>query len=172
MQADLDAIDRKILRLLQEDGAQTNLVLAERVGLTPAPTFERVRRLERDGYIRRYVALADQKKLGKPVTAFVSVILESHKLRTAVDFQKFVNALPEVLECHHIAGDEDFLLKVVAASPEEYEAFVLGKLTRVGGIEKVKTTFVLSSSKLETAIPVAEPPAAPSPARRRGRARR
>jgi Transcriptional regulators len=71
-----------------------------------------------------------------------------------LDFMHAMQKLPEVLECHHIAGDEDFLLKVVAASPAEYEGFVLEKLTKVAGIEKVKTTFVLSSSKIETAVPV------------------
>jgi Lrp/AsnC family leucine-responsive transcriptional regulator len=95
--------------------------------------------------------------VGRPVTAFVSVILESHKLDNSVRFREAVAALPEVLECHHIAGEEDFLLKVVAASPEDYERFVLERLTDVGGIEKVKTTFVLSSPKVETAIPIDEP---------------
>jgi Lrp/AsnC family leucine-responsive transcriptional regulator len=84
----------------------------------------------------------------------VSVILESHKRKTTMDFMAHISKLPEVLECHHIAGDEDFLLKVVAASPGDYEKFVLEKLTKIEGIEKVKTTFVLSSSKLETAIPI------------------
>jgi len=100
------------------------------------------------------VALVDQTRLGRPVTAFVSVILESHKRKTSLDFIRAVQKLPEVLECHHIAEDEDFLLKVVAAHPADYEAFVLEKLTKIEGIEKVKTTFVLSSSKMETAIPI------------------
>lgn len=152
----LDSIDLEILKILQEDGRIANFELAKRVGLTPAPTLARVKKLETSGYIRRYVALADQTKLGMAVTAFVSVILESHKKKTTLDFVKAVQNLPEVLECHHIAGEEDFLLKVVAASPGEYERFVLDKLTKIEGIEKVKTTFVLSSSKLETAIPVQE----------------
>jgi len=150
----LDAIDRSILRILQEDGGITNTELAERVGLTAAPTLERVRKLEREGYIRKYVALADQAKLGKPVTAFVAVIMKSHGQPTDVSFRRAVGKLPEVLECHHIAGEEDYLLKVVTASPADYERFVLGRLLKVPAIEKVKTTFVLSSSKLETKIPV------------------
>jgi len=150
----LDAVDRKILTLLQKDGRITNAELARRIGLTPAPTLARVAKLERAGYIRRYVAIADQGRLGLPVTAFVSVILQSHKKKTSEDFRASVERLPEILECHHIAGEEDFLLKVVAASPGDYERFVLEKLTQISGIEKVKTTFVLSSSKLETAIPV------------------
>ena len=150
----LDAIDRSILRILQEDGGITNTELAERVGLTAPPTLERVRKLEREGYIRKYVALADQAKLGKPVTAFVAVIMKSHGQPTDVSFRRAVGKLPEVLECHHIAGEEDYLLKVVTASPADYERFVLGRLRKVPAIEKVKTTFVLSSSKLETKIPV------------------
>jgi Lrp/AsnC family leucine-responsive transcriptional regulator len=150
----LDEVDLRILEILQREGRITNFDLAKKIGLTPAPTLARVKKLESSGYIRRYVALVEQAKLGMSVTAFVHVILESHKKKTTFDFVKAVEAMPEVLECHHIAGDEDFLLKVVASSPAEYELFVLEKLTKVEGIEKVKTTFVLSSSKLETAIPV------------------
>lgn len=154
MATTLDSRDRRILAILQKDGRLTNAALAQRIGLTPAPTLARVDKLERAGYIRRYAAILDQTKLGLPVTAFVSVILQSHKRKTSEDFRAAVHRLPEVLECHHIAGEEDFLLKVVAASPGDYEAFVLEKLTKIPGIEKVKTTFVLSSPKLETAIPV------------------
>ncbi len=150
----LDEVDLRILEILQRDGRITNFELAKRIGLTPAPTLARVKKLEIAGYIRRYAALLDQDRLGMPVTAFVQVNLESHKKKTTMDFVKAVEGMPEVLECHHIAGDEDFLLKVVAANPGEYEKFVLEKLTKVEGIEKVKTIFVLSSSKLETAIPV------------------
>jgi Lrp/AsnC family leucine-responsive transcriptional regulator len=150
----LDKVDYRILDILQREGRITNIELAKRIGLTPAPTLARVHKLENSGYIRGYVALADHVKLNMPVTAFVSVILESHRRKTSMDFVKAVQKLPEVLECHHIAGDEDFLLKVVAASPGDYEVFVLEKLTKIGGIEKVKTTFVLSSPKQETAIPV------------------
>lgn len=150
----LDAVDLKILQILQKDSRIANFRLAKKVGLTPAPTLARVKKLEIAGLIRRYVALVDPTKLGVPFMAFVSVILESHKKKTSMEFVKAVEKLPEVLECHHIAGDEDFLLKVVAANPGDYEKFVLEKLTRIEGIEKVKTTFVLSSSKLETAIPL------------------
>lgn len=150
----LDEVDFRILDILQHEGKITNLELAKRVGLTPAPTLARVHKLEETGYIKRYVALVDHIMLNKPVTTFVSVILESHRKKTTIDFVKAVQKLPEVLECHHIAGDEDFLLKVVAESPGDYEEFVLEKLTKIGGIEKVKTIFVLSSPKQETAIPV------------------
>ena len=153
----LDSVDLKILEILQHEGRITNFDLAHRIGLTPPPTLARVKKLEAGGYIKRYAALLDQVKLGMPVMAFVSVILESHRKSNSIAFVEAVEKLPEVLECHHIAGDEDFLLKVVAASPGEYEKFVLEKLTKVRGIEKVKTIFVLSSAKLETAIPVKGP---------------
>lgn len=149
-----DKVDLEILEILQHEGRITNSDLAHRIGLTPAPTLARVKKLESDGYIKRYVALVDPVKLRMPVMAFVSVILESHKKNTSIAFVKAVEKLPEVLEIHHIAGEEDFLLKVVAASPQDYERFVLEGLTKVRGIEKVKTIFVLSSAKLETAIPV------------------
>src|SRR5438105_3713664 len=136
---ELDDIDRRILEILQLDGRLTNLDLARQIGLTPAPTLARVKKLETSGYIKRFAAIADQAKLGLPVTVFVSIILESHKLKTTRDFQTAVNKLPEVLECHHIAGEEDFLLKVVAENPGDYEKFVLEKLSRIGGIEKVKS---------------------------------
>jgi Lrp/AsnC family transcriptional regulator, leucine-responsive regulatory protein len=150
----LDAMDLKILTILQRDGRITNFKLAKKIGLTPAPTLMRVKKLEEAGYIRQFVALVDAGKLGLPILAFVHVILEAHNRKTTLDFMQAMRKYPEVLECHHIAGDEDFLLKVIAESPAEYEDFVLEKLTKVGGIEKVKTTFVLSSSKLETAIPL------------------
>jgi len=153
---EIDEVDRRILEILQHDGRITNADLADRIGLTPAPTLARVKKLEAAGYIKRFAAILDQARLGLPVTVFVSIILESHRLKNTREFQKAMLAVPEVLECHHIAGDEDFLLKVVANSPADFEQFVLGKLARMGGIEKVKSIFVLSSSKQETAIPVRE----------------
>ncbi|MEO7454515.1 MAG: Lrp/AsnC family transcriptional regulator [Fimbriimonadales bacterium] len=149
-----DEIDSQILEILQNEGRLTNVELASRVGLTPPPTLARVKRLEEAGVIARYAAVLDQRALGLPVTAFVHVIHKEHTKETSDLFLAAVHKLPEVLECHHIAGDEDFLLKVVAASPLDYEKFVLEKLTAIEGVQRVKTTFVLSSPKSETAIPV------------------
>lgn len=163
---ELDAIDRRILVLLQEDGRKSNVDLAREIGLSPPPTLERVRKLEAAGYISGYVALVDGSKLGLGITAFVSVVLARHHLETSMRFSEECRRLPEVLECHHIAGEEDFLLKVVAESPAAYERFVLETLTRVPGIEKVKTIFVLSSPKSTTRLPI--PGALPAkPAARR-----
>lgn len=150
----LDHIDRQILDLLQGDGRMTNVDLARAIGLTPGPALERVRKLESAGYLKGYVALADAAKLGYGTTAFVSVVLGSHNAKTSVKFRAACEKIPEVLECHHIAGEEDFLLKVVAADPADYERLVLETLTDIPGVQKMKTTFVLSSSKLSTRIPV------------------
>lgn len=150
---ELDAIDRNILELLQANGRMTNVEMARAVGLTPAPALERVRKLEKSGYIRGYAAIVDAKMLGYSTTAFVSVVMKSHTIESSARFRRECERIPEVIECHHIAGDEDFLLKVVARDPSDYERFVLETLTKVPGIEKIKTTFVLSSPKVTTRIP-------------------
>ncbi|MGI8923395.1 MAG: Lrp/AsnC family transcriptional regulator [Fimbriimonadales bacterium] len=150
----LDAVDCAILETLQTEGRVTNSELATRVGLTPAPTLARVNKLESAGYIKGYAAIVDREMVGLPVTAFVSVILKSHGSGPAKAFLDSVNSLPEIIECHHIAGDEDYLLKVVAASPADYESFVLDKLSEIGDIQRFKTTIVLSSPKTLTAVPI------------------
>lgn len=150
----IDAIDRAILQILQKEGRITNAELAQRVGLSPGPTLTRVHKLEDAGYILGYCAQLDRESLGLPVTAFVSVICKNHGLVESEEFFAAVEAMPEVMEVHHIAGEEDYLLKVVAASPADYERFVLEKLTAIDVVQRVKTTFVLSTRKSTTAIPV------------------
>jgi len=151
----LDAVDRQILNILQTEARITNAELAQRVGLTAAPTLSRVNKLETAGYIRGYVALLDRAAVGLSVTAFVSVILREHNRNAADAFLQAVHEMPEVLECHHIAGEEDYLLKVVAGSPADYERFVLEQLTSVKEVQRVKTTFVLSKPKTTTEVPIA-----------------
>lgn len=150
----LDAVDLKILDILQTDGRITNSELASRIGLTPGPVLTRVNKLETAGFIKRYVAVVDRDALGLPVTAFVAVIMREHGRAASDSFQQAVDSIPEVLECHHIAGDEDYLLKVVAASPADFERFVLEVLSEIPAVQRVKTTFVLSTTKNETSIPV------------------
>ena len=152
----VDALDRKILNILQEDGRVTNVELAGRVGLTPGPTLARVNKLEASGYITNYAAIVDREKLGLAVTVFVAVSLRSHNFETNAKFLEAVATLPEIIEVHHVAGDDDFLLKVVAASPRDYEQFVLERLTAVADLQRVKSTFVLSSPKCTTVVPIAE----------------
>lgn len=152
----LDALDRKIVNILQREGRITNVELAGRVGLTPGPTLARVNKLEAQGYITRYAALVDREKFGLDVTVFVSVSLRSHTSETNAAFLRAIAELPEVIEVHHIAGDDDFFIKVVAASPRDYEQFVLERLATVADLQRVKSTFVLSSPKCTTVVPIEE----------------
>lgn len=150
----LDDVDREVLRLLQGNGRMTNAALAEAVGLTPTPMLARIKKLELRGVIMKYVALVDPAALDRSTMAFVSVMLTAHKRETHEAFLAAITQFPEVLECHHIAGEDDFLLKVVLKDIRAYEQFLLHRLSRIGGIDRVRTTFVLSSAKNETAIPV------------------
>lgn len=150
----LDKIDRKILEILQNNGRITNVQLAAEVGISPPAMLERVKRLENTGIIRRFVALVDPQKLGRDILALVSISLAMHHLRSIDEFTRSVNQLEEVLECYHITGEEDFLLKVAVKNIVQYEDFILNKITRIPGINKIKTTFVLSTVKYETRIPV------------------
>lgn len=149
----LDAIDREILRLLQDNGRMTNAALAEAVGLTPTPMLQRIRKLEQNGVITRYMAIVDPAKVGRPVLAFVHVTLKSHGLAMHQRFLERVDGLPEVIECHHIAGDEDFLLKVAMRDIAELETFLLQRISTSDVIGRVKTTLVLSSRKSMAPVP-------------------
>ena len=150
----LDKINRQILSILQKNSSITNSDLAKMVGLAPATTLERVKKLEASGVIKGYVALVDQKKLGKPITAFVEISMVNHSANAIKHFSKEIAAIPEVLECHHLAGDKDFLLKVVTEDIETYRDFALDKLAAISGIGHVCTLFTLDTIKDSTGIPV------------------
>ena len=151
---ELDATDRRILAILQEDARISNAELARRVKLTATPTLERVKRLEREGVIRRYAALVDPAALGKGLTVFASVQLAMHDAAGVDAFLEAVRAIPQVLECHHVTGEADFLVKVVVADTLEYEAFLRGALTQLPGVRQIRTSVVLSTPKNETAVPL------------------
>ena len=150
----IDHLDKKILNLLQENGRITNAQLAKEVGLSPPPMLERVRKLEKNGIIKKYVALVDPKKLERGTIAFVAVALRFHRRDAIQEFVTEIQKFPEVLECYHITGEEDYLLKVIIKDIAEYERFLLEKLTRFSGISKIKTSFILSTLKQETKIPI------------------
>lgn len=150
----LSAIDRRILEVLQRQGRIPNVQLAAQVGLSPSAALERVRKLEERGIIERYVTILDRKKLGLGTVAFVAVSLNLHQKDSIDNFHEFVQESKKVLECYHVAGGEDYLLKVYAKDIEDYEDFLLSSLTRTRGIDKVKTMFVLSILKNETAMPL------------------
>ncbi len=150
----LDRINRQILSILQENGSITNSDLSKRIGLAPATTLERVKKLELNGVIKGYVALVDQKKIGKGITAFIEISMKNHSAESIKTFTKDISSLPEVLECNHLAGDKDFLLKVVTEDIDSYRSFALDKLASIPGIGNVCTLFSLNTIKSSTAIPI------------------
>ena len=150
----LDKINRRILSILQKNSSITNSDLAKTIGLAPATTLERVKKLEVAGVIKGYVALVDQKKIGKPITAFVEISMTNHSATAIKEFSKEITAIPEVLECHHLAGDKDFLLKVITEDIETYRKFALNKLASIPEIGNVCTLFTLDTIKDSTGIPV------------------
>jgi Lrp/AsnC family transcriptional regulator, leucine-responsive regulatory protein len=135
----LDAIDRKILTLLQSDGRMTMQELADKVGLSVSPCHRRVKLLEERGVITRYIASVDQKSVGLHVSVFISIKLARQK---------------EELECYLMTGNRDYLLRVVAADLSSYEAFLKNKLTRLDGIASIESSFALSQVKYSVALPV------------------
>lgn len=152
----LDKTDRQILNILQEDGGISNVELARRVKLAPATTLERVRKLKNNGFITRTVALVDPGKVGQPTVAFVNVSLTLHGAEKVDAFRREVEALPQVMECYHITGDSDFLLKIVASDIGAYESFLLEEFGQIKHIGRIHTSFVLSTVKHATRVPIPE----------------
>lgn len=150
----LHPVDRQILEILQGQGRITNVQLAEMVGLSPPAVLERVRKLEEKEVIKRYVAVIDNRKVGIGTMAFVSVSLNLHQKDSIENFQDFIDKCENVRECYHVAGGEDYLLKVYSKDIEDYEHFLLHSLTRIKGIDRVKTMFVLSTLKRDLGLPL------------------
>ncbi len=151
---ELDAVDRKILELLQADGRMSLAELAEKVGLSPSPCLRRVRMLE-DGVISRYVAVLDQRAVGLPVSVFVSIKLEKQRQESLDRFAKAIERWPEVLECYLMTGSRDYWMRVVVPDLDAYERFVKQKLTRVEGIASIESSFALEQVKYTNVLPVA-----------------
>lgn len=151
----LDAIDRKILAVLQQEGRITAQDLAERVGLTASPCLRRLRLLEESGVIRRYVAVIDQQAVGLPVSVFVSVKLERQREEELDRFAAAIARWPEVLECYLMTGPRDYLLRVVVPDLEAYERFLKSKLTRLDGVQSIESSFALGQVKYTSVLPIA-----------------
>nr|WP_320109991.1 Lrp/AsnC family transcriptional regulator [Pseudomonas sp. B21-056] len=154
MPMNLDAIDRRILRALQRDGRLQNLELARQVGLSPSPCLRRVRLLEEAGVIERYVALVNPLKVDAAITLFVRVWLTGQDEETVDRFTAAVRELPQVLECHLMAGDCDFLLRVVASDLDAYRQFQIKHLARIKGVQNLKTEIPMQKIKLTTELPI------------------
>jgi DNA-binding Lrp family transcriptional regulator len=152
----LDRIDRRILQHLQADGRMTNVELARRVGITAPPCLRRVRALEEAGLIRGYHAALAPEALGYPVTVFAQVGLASQAESDLTAFEELVRGWPEVREAHMLAGETDFLLKVVAADWDSYQRFLSAKLTSAPNVAHVKSAMTLRVSKAEPGVPLGE----------------
>jgi Lrp/AsnC family leucine-responsive transcriptional regulator len=152
----MDEIDRKILRVLQVDGAIANQTLAARVGLSPSPCLRRVRALEADGVIRGYVALLDRKSVGAGFVAFVEVRLEKQSEAFSSRFEAAVVARPEVIECDFVTGGFDYLLKIAVADLDEFHRFLTEILARLDGVANTRTTIPVKRIKETTAVRVSD----------------
>ena len=157
MLSDLDEIDRKILKQLQENARISNVDLADKVGLSAAPCLRRVRGLEDEGVIRKYVTLLDPLKLGLTVSVFIQVSLEK-QMRNALDtFEASILARDEVMECYLMTGDADYLVRVVVPDVAAYERFLKDVLTRLEGVAGIKSSFALKQVKYSTVLPLEAP---------------
>jgi Lrp/AsnC family leucine-responsive transcriptional regulator len=156
---DLDAIDRRILSVLQENARVTNVELAEAAGVSASPCWRRVRELERAGVISRYVTLVDPASVGLRVSVFVQVSLEKQVESALEIFEAVIQDRPEVMECYLMTGDADYLLRVVVADLEAYERFLMDHLTKVPAVANIRSSFALKQVKYRTALPVLSSPA-------------
>ena len=154
MKARLDPIDWKILNELQADGRMTNVELARRVGISAPPCLRRVRALEEAGFIRGYHADLEPKRLGFHVTVFAQVGLTSQAEADLEAFETTVRQWPEVRECYMLAGETDFLLKVVAADWDAYQKFLTTRLTAAANVSSVKSALSIRASKIEPGVPI------------------
>ena len=150
-----DAIDRRILEVIQEEARISNAELAGRVGLSPSPCWRRVRALEDSEVIRRYVTLVDAEAIGLPINVFATVTLEKQVERALERFESAVAERPEVMECYLMTGEFDYLLRVVVPSLGAYERFLMDHLTRIEGIASIKSSFALKQVRYKTALPLA-----------------
>lgn len=151
---ELDALDRRILRLLQKDGRLQNVDVAKAVGLSPSPCLRRIKILEEAGVIERYAAVLDPAKVGQGMTVFARVWLKGQDAATVDAFTSQVKDLPQVVECHLMAGDCDFLLRVVSPDLNSYRQFQIDHLTRIPQVQSVKTEIPMQRIKLTSELPV------------------
>jgi Lrp/AsnC family leucine-responsive transcriptional regulator len=147
----MDAIDKRILMVLQNDAKANIKMIAEKSGLSVSPTFARIKKLEQLGYIKKYVALLDEVKIGKSIQVFCQVTLSIHSKEIIDNFKKQIAKLNDVMGCYHVSGNYDFLLKIAVKDMNEYQQFAVEKLSIIEGISNVQSTFVLEEIKNEVA---------------------
>ena len=150
----LDATDRRILQMLQEDAKMNVKEMAEKLNLSKTPVYDRIKRLEKEGVIDRYVAVLNRDKLDSSMVVFCSVSLESQKLDAIQAFGKAIDKIPEVQECYLMGGESDFLLRVVVKDLHAYHQFSSGKLAALPNVSQIQSSFVLHVEKRSTGIPI------------------
>ena len=150
----LDKLDKNILTELQKDARISNTELARRINLSPPATLTRVKRLEEDGFIQSYAAIVNRQKAGYDLLCFISVSLQLHDTDQVTGFIKIIQEMPEVLECHHVTGEYDYLLKVVTRNTEDLEDFLMKRLTPISGVARIHTNLVLREEKSTSEIPL------------------
>lgn len=149
----LDDTDLKILKILQENGRLSNAELADRVALSAAPCWKRLRRLEADGFISGYQAILDRRALGYEIVAFVNISLDSHTEKTCRAFEAGVMAMPEVVACHNTTGQHDYLVQIVAKNFDTFSSFVLNRLRSLPGVKELLSTISMRELKSTSRLP-------------------
>jgi Lrp/AsnC family transcriptional regulator len=150
----LDRYEKRILALLQQDASLSTAAIAEKVGLSSSPCWRRIDRLEREGFIKRKVALVDRRKIGLNAQIFAQIKLNAHGRANLDEFAEAIRAFPEVLECYVLMGSVDFLIRIVATDIEAYERFFFDRLSQLPGVQEVNSTVALSEIKATTELPI------------------
>src|SRR6516225_1013199 len=151
---DLDAIDRRIVTELQTNARLSNIELAEKVGLSPSPCLRRVKRLERDGYIDGYRASLARDRIGLGLSVFLGVKISAHANEEAQRFEKVVVEMPEVVACHLVSGEADYILEVVVPDLEDYQRFLVGKLLNLPNVREVRSNIAIQTLKAGAPLPL------------------
>lgn len=152
--SEIDDKDIAILKALQTDSSISNVELARRVELSPPAVHSRIKRLEQDGYIQQYPALLNRERMGFDMLCFIQVNLQLHQSETVQAFREAIVELPEVLECYHVTGGIDYLLKIVVADRQHLQRFLMDQLTTVPGIARIQTSIALGEVKSTTSLPI------------------
>jgi DNA-binding Lrp family transcriptional regulator len=152
----IDSTDKLILALLQNDGKITFKEIASQLNLTTTPVYERIKRLERDGYIKSYKAILDRKKIGLNLLVFCNISLKEHQASYLSQFEKDIKKFNEVIACYHIAGMYDYLIKISVEDMDVYQYFIANKLANIKNIARVQSSFVMTEVKSAIDLPLGE----------------
>ncbi|MCB9453670.1 MAG: Lrp/AsnC family transcriptional regulator [Anaerolineaceae bacterium] len=150
----LDDLDLIILEKLQEQGRISNAELSRQLNLSQPAVHNRIKRLEREGYIQKYVAVLDRELIGYDLLCFVHISIQLHQFHQIEAFRETIRRMPQVLECHHVTGEFDYLLKVITRNRKDLEHFVINELTPIPGVARIQTSLVFREVKSTTAYPL------------------